>query len=180
MSNTRLLSGLVVACLIFGLLYRLHPLALGGDSIAQFFITEDGYLMLTVARNFAIGNGLSVSNALIATNGVQPLTTFLYAIPYWFTGGEKLTSLVGVILILTAISVFAAWAIARYAKALLLIAKEDDQTETYRGELQAVTDLFLQQKELDQAVNNPLHDFDARRKVLAIIVEKLNLSTTKN
>ena len=66
----------------------------------------------------------------------------------------------------------------RYAKALLLIAKEDDQIEIYRGELQAVTDMFRQQKELDQAVNNPLHDFDARRKVLANIVEKLNLSTT--
>jgi F-type H+-transporting ATPase subunit delta len=66
----------------------------------------------------------------------------------------------------------------RYAKALLLIAKEDDQTETYRQELQAVTDLFQQQKELDQAVNNPLHDFGARRKVLSDIVEKLRLSAT--
>ena len=66
----------------------------------------------------------------------------------------------------------------RYAKALLLIAKEDDQIEIYRGELQTVTDMFLQQKELDQAVNNPLHDFDARRKVLGNIVEKLNLSAT--
>ena len=66
----------------------------------------------------------------------------------------------------------------RYAKALLLIAKEDGQTETYRGELQAVTDMFLQQKELDQSVNNPLHDLEARRKVLAIVMEKLNLSPT--
>ena len=66
----------------------------------------------------------------------------------------------------------------RYAKALLLIAKEDGQTETYREELQTVVDLFQQHPALDQAVNNPLHDIEARRKVLATIVERLNVSGT--
>ena len=66
----------------------------------------------------------------------------------------------------------------RYAKALLLIAKEDGQTETYRGELQSVTEMFQQQVNLEQAVNNPLYDIDDRRKVLYTVVEKLNLSAT--
>lgn len=66
----------------------------------------------------------------------------------------------------------------RYAKALLLIAKEDGQTETYRGELQAVAEMLEQQKTLNQAINNPLHEFDGRRKVLDAVIGKLNLSTT--
>lgn len=66
----------------------------------------------------------------------------------------------------------------RYAKALLLIAKEDGQTETYRGELQAVAEMFQQQDALDQAVNNPLYDIEGRRKVLDTVIGKLNLSAT--
>ena len=66
----------------------------------------------------------------------------------------------------------------RYAKALLLIAKEDGQTETYRGELQSVTEMFQQQKALEQAVNNPLYDIEDRRRVLDTVVAKLNLSAT--
>ncbi len=66
----------------------------------------------------------------------------------------------------------------RYAKALLLIAKEDGQTESYRGELKAVADMFGEQDTLNQAVNNPLYDMEGRRKVLTSVIEKLNLSET--
>ncbi|WP_101067666.1 hypothetical protein [Roseovarius salinarum] len=111
----RLLWFFTVLCVIFGLLYRLLPVALGPDWLARFFITEDGYLMLTVARNLADGAGLSVSDGEIATNGVQPLGTFLYALPYLATGGDKVTSLVGVILIMALVSVFALFAIRAFA-----------------------------------------------------------------
>ena len=64
----------------------------------------------------------------------------------------------------------------RYAKALLLIGKEDGQAESYREELGGLAELVAQDKALEQAVTNPLYDVGGRRKVLEVIVEKLNLS----
>lgn len=119
MTFARVFSLCIGAVLAFALLYRLAPLVLGPDALAQFFVTEDGYLMLTVARNLGTGHGLSVSDGTIATNGVQPLATFLYAIPYWLTGGDKVASLVGVILIMTAWSVGAALAVRAFAAEVL-------------------------------------------------------------
>ena len=51
-------------------------------ALANFFITEDGYLMLTVARNMALGEGMSVSNGTIPTNGIQPMIGVFFAVPY--------------------------------------------------------------------------------------------------
>ncbi len=109
---------LLVASLVFGALYRLFPLMAGPDAVSEFFITEDGYLMLTVARNLAIGNGLSVSDATIATNGIQPLATFLYAIPFVLTGGAKVASLYGVVFIMAVLSVGSAFAVFSFARAV--------------------------------------------------------------
>ena len=65
----------------------------------------------------------------------------------------------------------------RYAKALLLIGKEDGKAETYREELDGFTALIAREKELGLAITNPLYDIAGRKKVLLAIVEKLNLST---
>jgi F-type H+-transporting ATPase subunit delta len=64
----------------------------------------------------------------------------------------------------------------RYAKALLLIGKEDGQAEHYRVELEGVAELMAKEKGLEQAIINPLYDADGRRKVLAAVIEKLELS----
>ena len=64
----------------------------------------------------------------------------------------------------------------RYAKALLLIGKEDGQTETYRKELERIANLFAGEKELEQAVCNPLYRFEQRQKVLKKIIEALQVS----
>ena len=64
----------------------------------------------------------------------------------------------------------------RYAKALLLIGKEDGQAESYRDELALVAGLVEQEKALDQALTNPLYDAEARKKVLLTVIEKLGLS----
>ena len=64
----------------------------------------------------------------------------------------------------------------RYAKALLLIGKENGQVETYREELSGIAKLFDDQKDLEQAVCNPLYNFENREKVLMLVLEKLNLS----
>jgi F-type H+-transporting ATPase subunit delta len=64
----------------------------------------------------------------------------------------------------------------RYAKALLLIGKEDGRAETYREELDGVSSLIDREKALNQAVTNPLYDVAGRRKVLEAVVEKLGVS----
>jgi F-type H+-transporting ATPase subunit delta len=64
----------------------------------------------------------------------------------------------------------------RYAKALLMIGKDDGQTETYREELNGIAELIQGEKVLEQALTNPLYDAAGRRKVLEAVIEKLNLS----
>ena len=64
----------------------------------------------------------------------------------------------------------------RYAKALLLIGKEDGQAESYRDELAQFAGLIEEQKSLEQALLNPLYDAGSRKKVLSAVIEKLNLS----
>ena len=90
----KMVSRVIIATLLIGTAYRLFPVFTGQPALSQFFITEDGYLMLTIARNMAIGLGMSVSEGTIPTNGVQPLTTFLFTLPYLLTSGDKTASLV--------------------------------------------------------------------------------------
>jgi F-type H+-transporting ATPase subunit delta len=52
----------------------------------------------------------------------------------------------------------------RYAKALLLIGKEDGQTEQYREELQGVAELLAGQKHLADTLANPLYDAAGRKR----------------
>jgi len=72
---------------------RVAPLAVGGQRLQRQCVTEDGYLMLTVARNLAMGKGLAVADGDIPTNGVQPLATWIYAAFYRMTDGHKLDTL---------------------------------------------------------------------------------------
>ena len=64
----------------------------------------------------------------------------------------------------------------RYAKALLTIGREDGQAEKYKEELGGVVKLLEEQKELDQAISNPLYDAEGRKKVLQAVVGRLSLS----
>ena len=73
---------LVLILLVLGTLYRILPVFTGQPHLSELFMTEDGYLMLTVARNIAIGLGMSVSEGTIGTNGVQPLATYIFTLPY--------------------------------------------------------------------------------------------------
>jgi F-type H+-transporting ATPase subunit delta len=64
----------------------------------------------------------------------------------------------------------------RYAKALLLIGKEDGKTDTYREELGAFVNLIEQEKSLEQVLVNPLYDLSGRKRVLTSVMDKENLS----
>ena len=110
---------LTIFVIISATAYRLFPIVLGQPWLSEFFITEDGYLMLTVARNMAIGHGLSVSDGTIPTNGVQPLATFLFSFIYLVCGGDKVSSLVGIILLSTVFSIAGLFAVRAFARAAL-------------------------------------------------------------
>jgi len=64
----------------------------------------------------------------------------------------------------------------RYAKALLLVGKEDGNAEIYKKELDTITGLIEDHKELEQAIINPLYDSVKRKSVLQKIIERLNIS----
>ncbi len=68
----------------------------------------------------------------------------------------------------------------RYAKALLLIGKEDGKAEKYRQELDGVARMLVEQKQLADTITNPLYNAGERRRVLQVVVKKLKLSKVMN
>ena len=64
----------------------------------------------------------------------------------------------------------------RYAKALLIIGKEDGKAETYREELDGFASLMSKEKDLEQAICNPLYAVSGRKKVLEAVIEKVGVS----
>lgn len=64
----------------------------------------------------------------------------------------------------------------RYAKALLIIGKEDGQAETYGDELDGFAKLMAKEKELEQAIINPLYGASGRKKVLETVIDKVGIS----
>ena len=66
----------------------------------------------------------------------------------------------------------------RYAKALLLISKEDGQTDAYRKELSGFAGLMEQEEALNQAITNPLYEASGRRNVLQAVIDNLDISKT--
>jgi len=65
----------------------------------------------------------------------------------------------------------------RYAKALMLIGKENGQAETYQQELDTFSELMVKERHLEEAICNPLYHSADRKKVLKVIVERLNFSS---
>lgn len=66
----------------------------------------------------------------------------------------------------------------RYAKALLLIGKEDGRADDYREELDRFVSTLLDTPDLERAILNPLYDDAGRKRVLAVAIEKLGFSQT--
>lgn len=106
------IAGLVV---LVALAVRVAPLIAGGDRLER-SISEDGYLMLTIARNLAIGKGFAVSDGLVATNGTQPLSTFLFAGLFWLVGGEKQAGLYLVVGFQVLVAAIGGWLVYRFVR----------------------------------------------------------------
>jgi hypothetical protein len=87
----RALATLAVFMFVLGVAVRLAPLTSEQRLIAS--VTEDGYLMLTVARNISLGRSLTIAEGTIPTNGVQPLVAFAWAGVHRLYGGDRLPAL---------------------------------------------------------------------------------------
>jgi hypothetical protein len=109
----------VWACLFIGTVARALPLFDPYGRALRQFASEDGYLMLTIARNLALGNGLSVEDGTTLTNGTQPLMTFVYAGLFWLVGGDKVWGVVLVQALGIAIAIVGAWLLYRVGIHLL-------------------------------------------------------------
>lgn len=105
--------GFVGVSLFLGLGFRLAPLFDRGGRLLRQWPTEDGYLMLTIARNIGIGNGMTTAAGTIPTNGTQPLCTLLWAALYSPVDGDKTTGVVLVLIASVAISAAAAYLVYR-------------------------------------------------------------------
>ena len=66
----------------------------------------------------------------------------------------------------------------RYARALFALAREGNQVEEVRGELDALAKLLEESPELHHALFRPLHPVAQRRKVLRSVCERLASSDT--
>tara|TARA_B100001750_G_scaffold244988_1_gene263560 strand:- start:2030 stop:3607 length:1578 start_codon:yes stop_codon:yes gene_type:complete len=116
---------LVVTLFLIGLAVRVAPLLEGGDvaipegRLLSQWPTEDGYFMLAMGRNVALGHGLSVSGGEMPTNGTQPLTTFVWALGFSLVGGDRLLGvlLAQVLQILAALGT--AWLMVKLAERAL-------------------------------------------------------------
>ena len=64
----------------------------------------------------------------------------------------------------------------RYAKALLMIGRADGKADSYKDELNQFSGLIAREVVLERVINNPLYKAAERKKVLADLVVKLNLS----
>lgn len=64
----------------------------------------------------------------------------------------------------------------RYAKALLLIGRENGESQTYRREIETFTALLNYEKELEHAVSNPVYQISERRQLLSEVLRRLELS----
>ena len=64
----------------------------------------------------------------------------------------------------------------RYAKALLLIGKENGQAESYREEMEHFSALMKATGPLQDAVSNPLYESSGRRNVLSTVLQRLGVS----
>jgi hypothetical protein len=121
-----ILVAVVLGLLGVGLAVRVLPLAQGRDLLLR-QPSEDGYLMLTVARNMAVGLGMSTAAGTIPTNGVQPLATGLFAAGFFVARGDKTVGVAWVMWLSVLISLAAAWAVFRLGR--VVFAGRDDADE---------------------------------------------------
>ncbi|MFI5314431.1 MAG: hypothetical protein ACHQ6T_01910 [Myxococcota bacterium] len=112
----RALTALCAGFVALGLAARLAPLFDQGGRLLQQFPTDDGYLMLTVARNLALGHGMSISDGAIPSNGGAPLATLAWAGCFWLVEGVKRSGVALVLAVETLLGAAGALGVERLAR----------------------------------------------------------------
>ena len=92
MVDTRLRRAIVLLPIAVTLAAALWMHAAPGDRLARTLPTEDAYCVLAVARQAAIGNGIT-ADGRIETNGFQPLWGAVNVPLYALAGGDRITGL---------------------------------------------------------------------------------------
>ncbi|MBK7875223.1 MAG: hypothetical protein IPJ77_05660 [Planctomycetes bacterium] len=100
-------------------LVRVLPFLEPSTRLLRQYPTEDGYLMLTIGRNLALGNGMSTAEGTIPTNGTQPLATFLYAAGYALFDGGKVAGVAFALVLQVLAGLATVFALHRLARRLL-------------------------------------------------------------
>jgi hypothetical protein len=108
-------SGLVLC----GLVCRSAPFFGGEQRLLQQFPSEDGYLMLTIARNIGTGLGMSTAAGTIPTNGTQPFLAFVWALGFWVVDGDRESGVAFALAIQFVVAALAAGAIFLLGSRLL-------------------------------------------------------------
>jgi len=109
---------LVAGLLAVGAVARLRVVMFPAEELFRSFPSEDGYLMLTVARNLSLGLGMTHAAGTIATNGVQPLATFLQAIAFYLTGSSREAGVRVLVVVYTMVAALTALLVFRLARRL--------------------------------------------------------------
>lgn len=114
---TRALSALALASFLVGLAFRVAVVPPPhGDTLANHYPIEDGYLTLTIAREMAIGHGMSTGEGAYPTNGTQPLFTFLASLVFLAVSGQKTAGVIGVLVLELVIALASSYVLYRLAK----------------------------------------------------------------
>jgi hypothetical protein len=114
-----------------GFIARLLPLFNQNGRLLRQWPTEDGYLMLTIARNIGLGHGMSIAGGTIPTNGTQPLFTFIQAIGFFLVGGDREDGVLIALLLQLGFSLVA-------AGCLFLLARQVLHQRPYHQEVSAL------------------------------------------
>ncbi len=104
------------ACVVLAL--ATASLALRSDRNAlDFPLSEDGYYSLSVARNVALGRGVTIDGEAW-TNGFQPLFTFLCVPGFLLAGGDRVLGVRAVLVLHWVFLVATAWCLGAVARDL--------------------------------------------------------------
>ncbi|MGA2298815.1 MAG: hypothetical protein ABSG15_14815 [FCB group bacterium] len=85
MNIIKISSLIIILLLVYNILRQ-------NDLIVNFPLTEDGYYSMTIARNIALGNNITIDGKQL-TNGFQPLFTFITVPAFWLTNGNHYNSI---------------------------------------------------------------------------------------
>ena len=125
MSKNKSIRIAFAVMILVGIVARTLPMANVDDRLFKQWVTEDGYLMLTMARNIGIGNGMSIADGQIATNGTQPLVTFVFAVAYWVFQGDKTIGIYFAHVYELIISLATCFVLFRFSRDLLTKSQDD-------------------------------------------------------